>query len=185
MVRCMAQCPACEADTFDNNSRCSTCGYQEVYELPLEAIDDAEPLSLDDIEPFAPESHMSSDVEPLEIDPMEDMEPLVLETDELDAPVELIEGFEGTAIEERAFKKKKEPPKKQASEFVHQVCPSCEQPVAQPNPPFCEVCGYKLVAKKKVKEAELTKRCGDCGTRNASDRGTCRNCGARLKTAEI
>src|SRR5687768_5646149 len=53
MVRCMAQCPACEADTFDNNSRCSTCGYQEVYELPLEAIDDAEPLSLDDIEPFA------------------------------------------------------------------------------------------------------------------------------------
>jgi hypothetical protein len=183
----MAQCPACHATTFDG-SRCGGCGYEEapIYELPLEAVEDAEPLSLDALEPFAPESHMSADVEPLDIDPMEDMEPMVLETSELSEPVERIEGFEGTAIEERARPKKKiEAPRKQATAFVHQVCPSCEAPVATPNPPFCEACGTKLLSRKKApKEEELSLRCGECGTRNPSDRSVCRNCGSRLKTAE-
>ena len=184
----MAQCPACEADTFVDN-RCSTCGYEEapVYELPLEALDDAEPLSLDDIEPFAPESHMSADVEPLDIGMMEDMEPLQLESSELTEPVELIEGFEGTQIEERARPQKKAPPKQEASGFAYQVCPSCEAPVAQPNPPFCEACGTKLVSKRKKAEVspQDMKVCGDCGTKNDPDSGRCRSCGARLKSAEV
>jgi hypothetical protein len=184
----MAQCPACEEMTFDDG-RCSTCGYEEapVYELPMDALEDAEPLSLDAIEPFAPESHMSADVEPLDISMMEDMEPLQLESSELSEPVELIEGFEGTQIEERARPVKKEAPKPETSGFAYSVCPSCEAPVAQPNPAFCEACGTKLASKKKKAETALQnmKVCGDCGTRNDPERGRCKSCGARLKSAEV
>jgi hypothetical protein len=150
------------------DGRCGLCGYEEapVYELPIEALDEIEPLDLGAIE---------------------DPGPLELEHSELSEPVPLVEGFEGTMIEERARPRRKDAakPKKESAPFVHRVCPSCAATVPEPNPTFCEACGYKLVSKRKTAAAEeATKRCGDCGTKNAPDRGICRNCGSRLPSRE-
>jgi DNA-directed RNA polymerase subunit RPC12/RpoP len=150
--------------------------------------DDPLPLSLDALEPVVPDSEMiAGAADAIDIDPLDDMEPLQLETGELSEPVPLIEGFEQTMFEERAPKKRGQPkPKKVSTPFAHSVCPQCEAPVSTPNPPFCEACGHKLMSKKRTSDAEEgpSKRCGDCGTKNSADRGVCRNCGSRLPSLD-
>jgi hypothetical protein len=187
----MAQCPSCREMAFQSG-RCTVCGFEEapVYELPIEALDDDDPLplSLDALEPVVPESQMVIDDDAaLDFDPMEGIEPMQLESGELTEPVPLIEGFEQTMLDERAPRKRGQPkPKKVSTPFTHSVCPQCEAPVASPNPPFCEACGHKLISKKKSAEGDEgpSKRCGDCGTKNSADRGVCRNCGSRLPSPD-
>ncbi len=186
----MRTCPVCRQPAFDGG-RCAACGHEDVpiLELDLDAIvDEPEPLSLDALTPLEPEPQRGA-LTPLPLDALVEVEEIELEDARAnDDPIPLIEGFEATDIEPRAPRSKKGQTAraKETTPFVHSVCPQCQAPVAQPNPPFCEACGCKLVSKRRAVEpaVEDAKHCGECGTRNGPDRSTCRNCGARLKSAD-
>lgn len=135
-------------------------GTPEPAPLPVDALT---PLPMDALQPVEPA--------PLPMDALQPAEP----------EIELIPGFEGTMLEERAPRSTKPAPSKKAEApgFQYDACPSCSAPQPKPNPVLCESCGTRLMRKRRS-EDDRVKRCTECGTKNAPDRSLCLNCGVRL-----
>jgi hypothetical protein len=152
--------------------------------IPLE-LDALEELPMDAL--FAPDEEgtdpglaiLQGEPEPLDLSALDIIE---------EEAIPLIEGFEVTAIEERAPRRRKPGDPSVArrpavAEFVFTACPSCQTEQPDPAPPFCETCGQRLrkPGKRGARDAiSKTKRCGECGIGNYEEDSVCTNCGSRL-----
>ena len=144
----MQACPSCGQVAFQGTA-CAACGYElavltgQPAALPMDALTSLVPAALP-------------------MDALEPLEEFDLELPEVEPAIEMVTGFEATALEASPVRPRaKAAPPPSTTAFQHAECPSCRTPQPSPNPVFCDGCGYRLRARvKKDANAGATKHCG-------------------------